>query len=115
MVRFLISAAAIFITAWLLKGMGVHIDGIWTVLVVSVVIAIINMIVKPILVVLTLPITVLTLGLFLIIINAFTFYLAGQLVSGFVVPSFWAAIVFSIINAPVNVLLERVFGKSENG
>jgi putative membrane protein len=76
---------------------GVHVSDLPTSLVVALVLAVLNAIVKPILVVLTLPVTILTLGLFLLIINAIMVLLCDELVDGFRVDSFWYALFFSIL------------------
>jgi putative membrane protein len=74
-----------------------YVDSFWTSLVVAVVLALLRFIVKPILVLLTLPITVLTLGLFLLIINAVIILMADYLVSGFGVENIWYALIFSLL------------------
>jgi len=93
--RILVSGLAVLITSYLLPG--VHIHDFITALLVAVVLAILNTFIKPLLIILTLPITVFTLGLFLLVINAFLILLASRLVSGFQVDGFWWALLFSII------------------
>jgi len=93
--KLLLSALAVFILAHVLPG--VHVDGYTTAIIVSVVLSLLNLFVKPILVIFTLPITVLTLGLFLLIINALIILLASNLIDGFSVSSIWTAILFSIL------------------
>jgi putative membrane protein len=93
--KLLLSALAVFILAHVLPG--VHVDGYTTAIIVSVVLSLLNLFIKPILVIFTLPITVLTLGLFLLIINALIILLAGNLIDGFSVSSIWTAILFSIL------------------
>lgn len=84
-----------FILAYLLSGVAV--DGYIGALIVALVLAILNVLVKPILVIFTLPATILTLGLFLLVINAVIILLADKLVDGFAVANFWWAILFSIL------------------
>lgn len=94
-IQLLLSAVVVFLLSWLLPG--VEVAGYGTAVLVALVIALLQMIVKPILVVLTLPITILTLGLFLLVINALLILLADAIVPGFSVANFWWAILFSIL------------------
>ena len=88
-IRILLSALAVVILSNILPGVGV--DSYTTAIIVAIVLGLLNLIVKPILVILTLPITILTLGLFLLIINALIILLADKFVSGFTVDSIWWA------------------------
>ena len=103
LLSWLVSALAILITAYVLPG--VRIEGIFTALVTAVVLGIINSILKPILLLLTLPINVLTLGLLTFVINALLVLLAAHIVPGFRVDGFWWALAFSIVLSLVNTLL----------
>lgn len=102
--RLLLNALAVFILANVLTG--VNVDGYVGAIIVALVISILNLLVKPILVILTLPITILTLGLFLLVINAIIIMLADKLIDGFSVPSFWTAILFSILLSILQSLLQ---------
>lgn len=102
--RLLLNALAVFILANILNG--VHVDGYTGAIIVAVVLSILNLLVKPILVILTLPITIVTLGLFLLVINACIILLADKLVDGFSVSSFWTAILFSILLSILQSLLQ---------
>lgn len=82
----LVSGLAVFITAYILPGIAV--DSFWTAVVVSVILGIANAILKPMLIFLTLPITILTLGLFTFVINAILVLLVASIVPGFMVASF---------------------------
>lgn len=95
LVQLIISTLAIIITSFILPG--VHIDSAITGLLVAAVLSLLNTIVKPILVVLTIPITVFTLGFFLLVINALIIMMTSNLVKGFKVDGFWTAFLFSII------------------
>ncbi|MCL5675787.1 MAG: phage holin family protein [Patescibacteria group bacterium] len=106
-VNWLISAVAILVTAYLLPG--VHVQGFMTALVVSVVLGIVNAVVKPVLVIFTLPITILTLGLFTLVINAFLVLLTSALVPGFKVDGFLTAFLFSLVLSIVNFFLQKIF------
>lgn len=92
------------LTAYLLPG--VDVTDFWTALIVALVLSIANIIVKPILIVLTIPITVLTLGLFLLVINALIILMTDYLVDGFIVDGFWWALLFSLILSIFNSLFD---------
>ncbi|MDO6605265.1 putative membrane protein [Arenibacter palladensis] len=93
--RILLSAIAVVILAKILPGVGV--DSYTTAIIVAIVLSLLNFIVKPILVILTLPVTILTLGLFLLIINAIIILLADYFVDGFQVNNIWWALLFSLL------------------
>jgi putative membrane protein len=101
--RIIVSAISIVITSYLLSG--VHVKDLLTALIVAVVLAILNGLVKPILIILTIPVTIITLGLFLFVINALMIIIAGNLVPGFKVDGFWWALLFSIILSLITSLL----------
>ena len=98
-IKWLVSAIAIGIAAYLLPGVTVTIAGA---LVLAVVLGIINAFIKPIVHILALPITIVTLGIFALIINAGFILLAAWWVPGFSVSSFWTALFFSIVLTLVN-------------
>lgn len=106
LLHWLITAAAILIAAYLLKG-GVTVTSFWSALILALVLGIINAIVRPILFVLTLPINIMTLGLFTLVINALLIELADVLVPGFAVASFWWALLFSLILSIINSFLQK--------
>lgn len=93
--RILLSAIAVIILAYILPGVGV--DSYITAIIVAIVLSLLNFIVKPVLVILTLPVTILTLGLFLLIINAIIILLASNIVSGFHIDNIWWALLFSLL------------------
>ncbi|WP_194766911.1 phage holin family protein [Tamlana sp. I1] len=99
----LLTAVAVFVLAHVLSG--VTVDSYVTAIIVSVILAVLNFFIKPILVIFTLPITILTLGLFLLIINAVIILLASNLIDGFSVSSIWTAILFSILLSILESLL----------
>jgi putative membrane protein len=101
--RIIVSAISIVITAYLLPG--IHVRDLLTALLVAIVLALLNGFVRPILIILTIPVTVITLGLFLLVINALMIILAGNLVPGFQVDGFWWALFFSIILSIISSLL----------
>ncbi len=107
-IKILITAVAVYLAAWLLPG--VAITDVTTTIIVALVLALLNTFIKPILVILTLPITLLTLGLFLLVINILIIKLAANLVSGFEVDSWWSALLFSLIVSVVSSVLSMLTG-----
>jgi putative membrane protein len=101
--RLLISTIAVILSAYLLPGVAV--DSFITALLAAIVLSLLNVVVKPVLVILTIPITILTLGLFLLVINAIIIMFASSILSGFTVDSFWYALLFSIVLSLVNSIL----------
>ena len=97
--HWLISIVAILIAAYIVPGTSVTLLGA---LIAAVVLGALNLFIKPILIVLTLPINILTLGLFSLVINAMLVLLASLIVSGFVVTGFWAAFLFALVLSVVN-------------
>jgi putative membrane protein len=104
--RFLLSGLAVVLAAYLLPG--VHVDHYGYALLVALVLTVVNWIIKPILIVLTIPITVVTLGLFLLVINALMILLVDYLVPGFSVDGFWWALAFSLILSLINSLFSDI-------
>ncbi len=104
--NWLLSAVAIMISAYVLQG--VHVRDFGVALVLAVILGIINAILKPILLILTLPINILTLGLFTFVINGFLIMLAASLVRGFSVDNFWWALAFSLILSLVNGFFHKL-------
>lgn len=100
--RFLLSGLAVLVTAYLLPG--VHVEPFGYAFLVAIVLSVVNVLVKPILVIFTIPITVLTLGLFLLVINALMIMLVDALIPGFRVDGFWWALAFSLILSLINGL-----------
>ncbi|QWX84116.1 phage holin family protein [Cellulophaga sp. HaHaR_3_176] len=92
--RILLSAIAVVILSKILPN--VNVDSYMTAIIVAVVLSLLNFIVKPILVILTLPVTIVTFGLFLLIINAIIILLASNLIDGFAVEGIWWALLFSL-------------------
>ena len=104
--KWLLSAAALLGVAYIYGG--VSVASFSSALVAALVIGLLNMLVRPVLVLLTIPITLLTLGLFLFVINALMFWAASGLVSGFHVTGFWAALIGSLIYSALGVLIDAV-------
>ncbi len=110
-IRLIITGAVAFgLTSFL---PGIHIDSFWTAIVLALVLAILNSIVKPILVILTLPITILTFGLFLFVINALIILMAGNFIHGFKVDGFWWALLFSLLLSIISSILRPLIKEKE--
>lgn len=106
-IHWVLSALAIIITAYLLPEKAIFVESFFVALVVAVVLGFFNSIIKPILIVLTLPIQILTLGLFTLAINAGLVFWAGRIVEGFYVKSFWWALLFSLVLSLVGAVINR--------
>jgi putative membrane protein len=105
LIHWIVSAIAIIIASYLLPGVTVTLVGA---LVLAVVLAVINLFIKPLLTLLTLPITILTLGLFSLVINALLIMLAAAIVPGFAVAGFWSALLFALLLALINAVFGRL-------
>lgn len=101
-----INALALLLVAYLLTG--IHINGFGSALIAALVLGLVNTLIRPILVILTLPVTLLTLGLFIFVINALLFLFVGNLLSGFQVASFGAALLGSILYSVISWLLSSL-------
>lgn len=113
MVRFLLSGLAVTLTAYLLPGVNVKHYGY--ALLVAFMISVVNFFVKPLLVLLTIPITVFTLGLFLLVINAIIILLVDALTPGFAVDGFWWALAFSLIMSVFNSIFNDLTKDDRRG
>lgn len=102
-VRLLVNAIAVLVSAYIIPG--VRVDTFVTALVAAVILGLLNAVAKPILVLLTLPITVLSLGLFILVINTILVLLASAVVPGFEVDSFLSALLFSLVLSVVSAFL----------
>jgi putative membrane protein len=103
LLRIIVTAVSAVIAAWILPG--VHLDDFMVAIILAFVLALLNGLLKPILVFLTIPITIFTFGLFLLVINAAMIMLAGYFVNGFYVDGFWYALLFSLILSFISSLL----------
>jgi putative membrane protein len=104
--KWLLSAASLLAVAYLYSG--VQIEGFASALIAALVIGLFNSVLRPILVVLTLPVTVVTLGLFLFVINALMFWAAAGLLPGFNVTGFGAALLGSLIYSVLGIVIDSV-------
>ena len=111
-VRILVIAAISYGLSKVLSG--IHVQDFWTAIVFAVVLAILNTFIKPILVILTLPVTIITLGLFLFVINAILVLLASKFVTGFGIDSFWWGLLFSLILSFVTTFVNKEMDKDKS-
>ena len=109
LLRWLLNAVALTLVPDLIGA--IHVHNLMTALVAAVIISLLNAIIRPVLVVLTLPITFLSLGFFYLVINALLFWLAASLVPGFEIGSFWAAMAGAIIYSILTWLVDLAIGK----
>jgi putative membrane protein len=107
-IKWLLSAVALLAVAYLYSG--VQVNSFGSALIAAAVIGLLNMVVRPVLVVLTLPVTIVTLGLFLFVINALLFWAASGLLSGFQVSGFVAALIGSLIYSLLGLVIEAALG-----
>jgi putative membrane protein len=105
-IRLIIHMVAILIISYLFPRM-IRVDGLMAALVAAFLLGIVNVIIRPILVFLTLPLTVLTLGLFLLVINGLMLWLVAALLKGFHVNGFWGAVFGSLLISIVSWILSR--------
>lgn len=103
LVKILFSSIAVIIASWLLPG--IYVEGFVTAVIVAVLLSLLNAYVKPLLILLTIPLTMFTLGIFLLVINALIILIADAIVPGFVVDTFWWALIFSLLLTLINALL----------
>jgi putative membrane protein len=111
LIRLIITSLGAVFTAYLLPG--VEIKDFFTAIILALVLALLNLLVKPILIILTLPATIFTLGLFLLVINAIIILLASSIVPGFKVDGFWWALLFSIVLTIITGIMNSLGGESK--
>lgn len=112
LIRLIISSFAVAITAWLLKGVHIGEPQYINALIIALVLSLLNSFIKPVLVFFSIPLTIFSFGLFLLVINAIIILIAGNIVDGFRVDGFWWAIAFSIILSITTSILEGI-GKAK--
>lgn len=106
LLQWLVSGLAIIITAYLLPG--VRVTGFFAALVTALILGLINAFIRPVLILLTLPLNILTLGLFTLVINALLILLAAAIVPGFSVQGFWWALLFGLVLAVISYALGTI-------
>lgn len=107
LIGWLLNALALLAVAYFVPG--IHVSSFMTALIAAVVIGLANILIKPILLILTLPVTILTLGLFIFVINGLLFWLAGYFLQGFDVKTITAGIVGAIVYSVISWILSAVF------
>lgn len=111
LVKWLLSAVALLIVAYLYSG--VQVSSFGSAMIAALVIGLLNTVLRPVLVVLTLPVTILTVGLFLFVVNGLMFWAASGLLGGFHVNGFWAAtlgaLIYSLLGLAIESLVARLF------
>lgn len=110
--KILVTALAALIASFFLPGVSIK-DGT-TAVILAVVLALLNAFIKPILIILTIPITILTLGLFLLVINMLIIRWSAEIVPGFSVNGWWSALWFSLLLSLVTYLIESLIGRTDN-
>lgn len=109
LLRWLINTIAIMLMALYLPGIGV--SSFYAALIAALVLGILNALIRPLIVLLTLPVNILTLGLFTLIINAFLFWFTSTIVKGFIVagfwPAFWGALIMSVVSWITSWLIKK--------
>ena len=111
LIRILVTSGLVLLIAHFMPG--VHVAGFTTALIVAIVLGLLNIFIKPILVILTLPVTIITLGLFLLVINALIILLCTNIVGGFHVDSFWTALIFSIVLSLLQSIMNGILGEGK--
>jgi len=111
LIRFLLNTLAVLIAAYLLPG--VHVSGFFAALLLALLLAFLNATVRPILLILTIPATILSFGLFILVVNALVILLADVMLPGFDVDGFWWAMLFSILLWLLNSLLKDISGQNK--
>ena len=106
LIRLIISTLAVLVTAYLLPG--VDVDNFLSAVIVAIILGFMNVLVKPLLILFSLPVVVFTFGLFLIAINIFIILLTDKLVDGFRVDGFWYALLFSIVLSMITSILNAI-------
>lgn len=109
LIKLVLSTLSVLVASYLLPG--AHVSGFFDALIVALILALFSATLKPLLIILTIPVTVFTLGFFLLVINALMIMLADYFITGFVVDGFWWALLFGVILAIVNSIFE---GLSKN-
>ena len=111
LIKIIITAALVLLISNFMPG--VHVESFTTALFVAIVLGLLNIFIKPILVIFTLPVTILTLGLFLLVINALIIILCTNIVGGFRIDTFWTALFFSIILSLLQSIMNGILGEGK--
>jgi putative membrane protein len=113
LLRWLLNALALMAVAYLYSG--VQVSGLFPALMAALLLGLVNAVIRPVLVLLTLPVTLLTLGLFIFVINALLFQFVAEIIKGFTVNGFTAALIGSLLYSVLSLLISwLVFGQKSN-
>jgi putative membrane protein len=104
--KLIVNALAVFAAAYLLPG--VSLTGFVTAIIVAAVMSLLNLFLKPILILLTIPLTLVTFGLFLLVINAIIVLVCSSLVNGFRVDGVWTALLFSVVVSVISSMMDNL-------
>ena len=107
----ILNAVALLVVAYILPG--IVVASFWSAMWAALVLGLINILVKPLFVLLTLPITIVTVGLFLFVINALMFWLAGSILKGFQVKGFWWAVLGALLYSLISGFLTNLLNKNQ--
>ena len=110
--KIIVTSLSVFFASYILKG--VYLDGFPTAILVAIVLALLNAFLRPLLIILTIPFTLLTFGLFLLVINGITVLITDYAIGGFNVNNIWTAIIFSLIVSITTWLFEGIAGEKKN-
>ena len=111
LIKILVTAGLVLLIANFMPG--VHVAGFTTALIVAMVLGLLNIFIKPIIIIFTFPVTILTLGLFLLVINAIIILLCANIVGGFAIDSFWTALFFSIVLSLLQSIMNGILGEEK--
>jgi putative membrane protein len=113
LIRLILNTLAFLFTAYILRefGLGFHVENFWWALLAALIIGFFNSAIKPILVLLTLPLSIITFGLFAVLLNALLFYLAVSITPGVFVDSFWTALAGMLLYSVFSTMFSHMFGK----
>ena len=111
LLRILITALVAFGLAHFLSG--IHVDTFWTALIFALILAVLNVFVKPVLIILTLPLTIITLGLFLFVVNTLVVLLASRFVNVFSIDNFWWGLLFALLLALITSVVFKEMDKEK--
>ncbi len=117
LIRWVVSAVALYLTAWFARVLhvGLRVEGAATALLAVVVLAVVNALIRPLVIMFTLPLNCLTLGLLTFFINALMFWLVGKVVPGFTVRGPWAAIFGSVVMGVIGGIASHLIAPKEQG
>lgn len=109
--RWIVNAAALMIIAYIVPG--IEVSGWYSAFIAALVLGLINVFLRPVLLILTLPVNILTLGLFTFVLNGVLFYFASSVVKGFSVSGFGAAFLGALIMTGINILVHSIFKRNQ--